>query len=237
MGHRKIGLLGGTAPESTVGYYRHLTREYRARFGDYAFPEILIYSVNFQELMDLGHAGRWNRVADSAVAVFDALHRAGADFGLMTANTMHIVFDEVARRTALPLVSIVDTAVGAVVDAGLDCVALLGTVDTMSGSFYSDALDSRGVATLVPDPADWEHLSRIIYDELALGQVRDESRRDYLGVIDRLERHGAQGVLLACTEIPLLVRQKDVMLPLFDTMEIHADRALRIATGQLPLPS
>ena len=230
MGHRKIGLLGGTAPESTVSYYRYFTREYKRRFGDYGFPEILIYSVNFQELLELGHAGRWNRVADRAVEVFDALKRAGADFGLMTANTMHIVFNEVAQRTSLPLLSIVDASVEAVAHEGIDCVGLLGTVDTMKGSFYPDTLDKQRITTLVPDPDDQARLSRVIYDELALGEIRAESKRECLRVITGLQERGARGILLACTELPLLVRQDDVSLPLFDTMEIHADKALRLAT-------
>jgi len=232
MNHRKIGLLGGTAPESTVSYYRYLTREYKRRFGDYGFPEILIYSIDFQELMDLGHAGRWDRIADRAVEVFDALERAGADFGLMTANTMHIVFDDVARRTSLPLVSIVDTTVEAVVQAGLQCVGLLGTASTMNGSFYPDALGKHGITTLVPGPDDRERISRVIYDELALGEIRPESKKEYLRVISGLQERGARGILLACTEIPLLVQQDDVSLPIIDTMEIHADQALRMATRQ-----
>jgi aspartate racemase len=230
MGHLKIGLLGGTAPESTVAYYRYLTREYKRRFGDYGFPEILIYSVNFQELMDLGHVGRWDRVADRAVEVFDALKRAGADFGLMTANTMHIVFNEVAARTSLPLLSIVDTTVETVAHEGIECVGLLGTADTMNGSFYLDTLAKHRITTLVPEPDDRDWISRVIYDELALGDIRAESRREFLRVISGLQERGARGILLACTELPVLVRQDDVSLPLFDTMAIHADKALRMAT-------
>jgi aspartate racemase len=230
MAHKKIGLLGGTAPESTVSYYRYLTREYKRRFGDYGFPEILIYSVNFQELLELGHAGRWDRVADKAVEVFDALKRAGADLGLMTANTMHIVFNDVVQRTSLSLLSIVDATVEAIADEGVDCVGLLGTADTMSGSFYPDTLNKHRITTLVPDPNDQARLSRVIYDELALGEIRAESRREYLRVISGLQERGARGILLACTELPLLVRQADVSLPLIDTMEIHADKALRMAT-------
>jgi aspartate racemase len=224
-------LLGGTAPESTVSYYRYLTREYASRFGDYGFPEILIYSVNFQELMDLGHAGRWDRVADRTVEVFDALKRAGADFGLMTANTMHIVFNEVAARTELPLLSIVDATVEAVAGQGIDCLGLLGTADTMSGSFYPDTLREHRIATVVPQPQDRELISGVVYDELALGEIKEESKRQYLRIIADLQQRGAGGVILACTEIPLLVKQADVALPLFDTMKIHADRALRMATG------
>jgi aspartate racemase len=231
MAHKKIGLLGGTTPESTVGYYHYLTREYRLRFGDYGFPEILIYSVCFQELLDWRAAGRWDRVADKAVDVFERLQAAGADFGLLTANTLHIVFEEIAARVSLPLVSIVEATVEAVAGHGLDCVGLLGTADTMDGSFYPLALERRGIATVLPVAEQRPSLSRIIYEELAQGKIRTESKHEYLRAIADLRQRGARGVLLACTEIPLLVGADDVDLPLFDTMEIHAERALRMATG------
>ena len=129
-------------------------------------------------------------------------------------------------------VSIVDTTVEAIADEELECVGLLGTADTMNGSFYPDTLDKHRITTLVPEPEDRERISRVIYDELALGEIRPESRKEYLRVISGLQERGARGILLACTEIPLLVRQDDVSLPLIDTMEIHADKALRMATRE-----
>jgi len=232
MSHKTIGLLGGTTPESTIEYYRYITGEYTRRHGDYGYPQVLIYSVTFQEFMDWGRSDRWDLAAAKMVEAFQALLRAGADFGLMTANTPHIVFDEVARGTSLPLVSIVDTTVRTVLQAGIRTVGLLGTETTMSASFYPDALGARGVSTLVPDAQDRSALSRIIYDELARGEVRPESKRDCLRIIRGLEERGAEGVLLACTEIPLIVEPGDTELPLLDTLRIHADEALRRAVGE-----
>lgn len=231
MSHKTIGLLGGTTPESTIEYYRYITGEYTRRHGDYGYPQVLIYSVTFQEFMDWGRGGRWELVTAKMVEAFEALRRAGADFGLMTANTPHVVFDEVARGTSLPLVSIVEATVEAVSRAGARRVGLLGTETTMNASFYPDALGARGVSTLVPDAEDRKALSRIIYDELARGEVRPESKHEFLRVIGELQDRGAEGVLLACTEIPLIVGPDDATLPLFDTMRIHADEALRIAVG------
>ena len=231
MSHKTIGLLGGTTPESTIGYYRYITGEYTRRLGDYGYPQVLIYSVTFQEFMDWGRGGHWDRAATKMVEAFEALRLAGADFGLMTANTAHTVFDEVARRTALPLLSILETTVEAIVRSGVDRVGLLGTQTTMSAPFYLEALAARGISTLVPVAEARRELSRIIYDELARGEIRPESKQEFLRVIRELEERGAGGIVLACTEIPLIVRASDVALPLFDTLEIHAEAALRMAVG------
>lgn len=231
MSHKTIGLFGGTTPESTVGYYQYITGEYTRRFGDYGYPQVLIYSVTFQEIMEWARGDRWDLAAAKMVEVFEALRRAGADFGLLTANTAHMVFDEVARRTELPLLSMVDAVVEAIRRAGVERVGLLGTETTMSAPFYPEALGSRGIATLVPEAEVQSELSRIIYDELARGEIRPESKRKFLAAIRGLEERGAGGVILACTEIPLIVEETDVALPLFDTLEIHAEAALRMAVG------
>ena len=235
MGHKKIGLLGGTTPESTVAYYLYFTREYTRRHGDFGFPEILIYSVQFQQFMEWSQSGQWDRAAEKVVEAFDSLKAAGADFGMLTANTPHVIFDEVARRTSLPLLSILDVTVEAVSEAKLKVVGLLGTMTTMNSPMYPDALSAQGMETLLPEAGDRELLSRIIYEELSSGVIREESKREYLRVIGELEQRGAQGIILGCTEIQMLIRQDDTPVPLFDTTTIHAERALQIATGQSDL--
>jgi aspartate racemase len=235
MGHKRIGLFGGTTPESTVSYYQYLTREYARRYGDFGYPEILIYSVNFQQFLEWTQSGRWDLVTEKVAAVFDRLKGAGADFGMLTANTPHIIFDEVAARTSLPLLSIIEVTVAAVREANLKHVGLLGTVTTMNSPMYPDALQAQGMTTLVPEQEDRELLSRIIYEELSSGIIKEESKREYLRVIGELEERGAQGVILGCTEIPLLVKQDDAPLPMFDTTSIHAERALQIAIGESDL--
>lgn len=229
MRHKKIGLLGGLTPESTVLYYRYITSEYTRRFGDYGFPEILIHSVTFQQFMDWAHGGEWDAAANKMVEIFDGLQRAGADFGLMTANTPHTVFDEVEGRTSLPLLSILEVTVEAVRESKLRRVGLLGTETTMNAPMYPDALGVHGIETVLPEPEDRAELSRIIYEELSGAVLKPESKNEYLRVIGELEEKGAQGVILGCTEIPMLITPQDVPIPLFDTTRIHAEAALQRA--------
>jgi aspartate racemase len=231
MSHKTIGLFGGTTPESTIGYYQYITGQYTRRFDDYGYPQVLIYSVTFQEFLDWGRSDRWDLAAAKMAQAFEALRRAGADFGLMTANTPHLVFDEVARQTSLPLISIVQTTQEAILRADVQRVALLGTETTMTASFYPDALGARGIGTLVPTSADRRLLSRIIYEELARGEIRPDSKRECLRIVGELRERGAEGIILGCTELPLILHDDDVELPLFDTLEIHAEEALRMAVG------
>ncbi len=226
---KRIGILGGVSAESTLSYYQTITREYTRRFGHPGYPEILIYSVSFQEYADLQHAGRWEELATRMGQVFRALARAGADFGLIAANTLHIVFDRVQELSPIPLLSIVDATARAIEEAGLSAVGLLGTRFTMEGDFFRDGLARHGIEALTPGPEEREEIHRIIYQELVRGEVRESSRRRALGVIEGLARRGAQGVILGCTELPLLIRSQDTELPLFDTARIHALAALEEA--------
>jgi len=230
--YRKIGILGGLSPESTVAYYEHITRTYTERHGDYGYPEILIYSVNFQKYVDWQHGGRWEAAAEDMAAALEALRAAGADFGIIATNTMHIVFEQVQAKVGMPLVSIVDATGEAIQEAGLKTVGLLGTVFTMRERFYRDGLARRGIRVLVPDTADQERINRVIYDELCRGEIRDASRAVFLEIVETLRQRGAEGIILGCTEIPLLLRQHDCELPLFDTTIIHAEKALSYATEE-----
>jgi aspartate racemase len=227
--HRKIGILGGMSPESTVTYYEHITRAYTQRFGDYGYPEVLIYSVNFQRFVDWQHAGQWQAAAAEMARGLESLRRAGAGFGLIATNTMHIVFDEVQRQVGMPLISIMDATAEAITGAGLRSVGLLGTVFTMRERFFRAHLAAAGIEVRVPDPADQERMNSIIYDELCSGRILEESRAFFLSIVDRLCRQGAQGIVLGCTEIPLLVRQEHCAVPVFNTTILHADSALRRA--------
>ncbi|WP_321476445.1 amino acid racemase [uncultured Paludibaculum sp.] len=233
--HKKIGILGGLSPESTVAYYEHITRGYVRAHGDFGYPEILIYSVNFQQYVDWQHQNRWHEAADAMAASLNALHRAGADFGLISTNTMHIVFDEVQAAVDMPLISIVETTARAIERAGVRKVGLLGTVFTMREAFFREGLQRTGVEALVPAEADQLRLSDIIYQELCRGEIREESRQVFQMVIADLRRRGAEGVVLGCTEIPLLIQSKDCDLPLFDTTVLHAQRALEYATEAVPV--
>jgi aspartate racemase len=223
---KKIGILGGMSPESTALYYEHITRTYTGRFGDYGYPEILIYSVNFQKFVEWQHKGQWKEAAREMAEDLERLHVAGADFGLIATNTMHIVFDEVQRAVHMPLLSIVQATTEAILAAGLRSVGLLGTVFTMTERFFRDGLERSGITVLVPEPGDQQRMNEVIYGELCRGEIRPNSLRLFLDIIERLRDRCAEGIVLGCTEIPLLVRREDCDLPLFNTTLLHANKAL-----------
>jgi aspartate racemase len=226
---KKIGILGGMSPVSTTLYYEHITRTYTARFGNYAYPEILIYSVNFQKYVDWQHRGQWQEAARDMAEALERLHGAGADFGLISANTMHIVFEEVQRAVHMPLLSIVQATAESILAAGLRSVGLLGTIYTMSERFFREGLERCGITALVPEPDSQQRMNDVIYQELCRGEMRPESRRLFLDIIERLRAQGAEGIVLGCTEIPLLVEPQHCDLPLFNTALLHAAKALDFA--------
>jgi aspartate racemase len=227
--HKRIGILGGMSPESTVAYYEYITRTYTKRYGDYGYPEIIIYSVSFQPYVDWPNQERWDLVAQGLARAAQKLEAAGADLILIATNTMHLVFDQVHASVQTPMLSLLDAVAEAILALGLERVGLLGTRFTMEKAFYQDALALQGITVLVPDAADREYVDAVIYDELVAGQIRDESRAGFAAIVRRLAERGAEGVILGCTEIPLLIGDADVELPLFDTTAIHAEAALQYA--------
>ncbi len=235
--YKRIGILGGMTPESTLTYYQHIVRRYQQRFGDHGYPEIVIYSVSFQQFEDWMEAGQWDDIAAALAEGLKRLHAAGADVGVIATNTMHLLFDRLERDSPLPLLSIVDATARAIQRAGLATVGLLGTRFTMEKPFYVERLARHGIAALVPDAADREDVHRVIMKELSLGVLRDDSRKRYLRVIDALAERGAQGIVLGCTEIPLLVRSEHTRIPLFDTTTLHAEEALAWAIGEAAVGS
>lgn len=224
--HRRIGILGGMSPESTAVYYEYVTRRYTERYGDYGYPEILIYSVNFQRFVDWQKEGRWREAALEMASALKRLRLAGAEFGLIATNTMHIVFDEVQQAVPMPLLSIVDATAEGIRSAGVRSVGLLGTVFTMRERFFRDGLAAAGIEVLTPQPDEQDQMNQVIYEQLCRGRILEESRRLFLGIIERLQHKGAQGIVLGCTEIPLLVQPHDSPLPVFNTTLLHAESAL-----------
>ncbi len=226
---KRIGILGGTSPESTVSYYERITREYTRRFGNYAYPEIVIYSVSFQEFVAWQREGNWDAIAAKMAEIFCILADAGAEIGLIAANTLHRVFDAVANESPIPLLHIVDATAAAIKAKNCSTVGLLGTRYTMQGAFYVDRLTSHGISTIIPEKNQQEEIHRVIYEELTRGIIKPSSKDHYLAIIASLKERGADGIILGCTEIPLLVQDGDCDLPLFDTAIIHADAALEEA--------
>jgi aspartate racemase len=230
--HKRIGILGGMSPESTIEYYQTITRSYTAQFGDYAYPEVLIFSVSFQQYVDWPNQDRWDLVAQGLVEAGRSLQAAGADVLLIATNTMHLVIDQVRDSVDVPVLSMLDVVADACLARGMSCVGLLGTRFTMEKRFYQDALARKGLAVLVPDSDERERVNRVIYDELVAGEIRAESRAEFVSIIQHLAARGAEGVILGCTEIPLLVHDTDVDLPLLDTTVLHAQAALDYALGK-----
>jgi len=231
---QRIGILGGMTAESTLAYYQQIVRSYQQRFGDHGYPEIVIYSVSFQQFEDWMESGEWDAIAWALAEGLRRLHAAGADFAVIATNTMHLLFDRLERDSPLPLLSIVDATARAIRRAGARTVGLLGTRFTMEKTFYADRLGAHGIKTVVPDAADRQDIHQVIMHELSRGILCDSSRRRYLDIIDRLVAGGAEGVVLGCTEIPLLVRPEHTAVPLFDTTALHAEEALARAIGDAP---
>lgn len=229
--YKKIGIIGGLSPESTASYYLHITRSFVEQFGNYSYPEIIIYSVNLENYHNWREENRWDLIANDMIAIAKKLKIAGADFGLIATNTMHKVFDEVQRSVDLPLIHLIDVTITKIKQRGISTVGLLGTKYTMADGFYTDRLDINNLTTVVPEAKDQEIIHRIIVEELSAGKFLDGSKQQYLSIIEKMKKGGAEGIILGCTEIPLLINQDDCDIPIFDTATIHADAALEVALG------
>lgn len=226
---KTIGLLGGMSWESTLTYYQIINMVTAQTLGGLHSARCLLYSVDFDEIERCQQAGDWDKSARILADAAQALERGGADFLVICTNTMHKVAPQVQARLHVPLLHIADATAGALKAAGIDTVALLGTKYTMCQDFYKERLIQAGVRVLIPEVADIELVNHVIFDELCLGRLEDGSKREFLRIIDGLSRQGAQGVILGCTEIGLLIQQSDTALPVFDTTLIHAARAVELA--------
>ena len=224
---KTLGLIGGMSWESTVPYYRLINEGVKARRGGLHSAKLVLYSVDFAEVEALQRAGQWDEAGQLLAQAARALQAAGAQGLLLCTNTMHKVADAITSAVDLPLIHIADATAQAVQMAGLRQVGLLGTRFTMEQDFYKARLQSAfGLEVLVPSLPDRDDVHRIIYEELCLGQVHDASRDVYRRVMDALVADGAQGIILGCTEIGLLVGAHDSTVPLFDTTALHAQAAV-----------
>ena len=228
-----IGLIGGMSWNSTLEYYRFINELVAARLGGLHSAHIVLYSLDFAEVERVQREARWDDAADILVRAGAALKQAGADFLVICTNTMHKVADVVAERSQLPILHITDVAGRAIAEHGLRRVGLLGTRFVMEESFYRDRLQKCfGIEVLVPGQEEQNIVHRIIYEQLCLGKIEQASRQACLKIIEGLRGRGAQGIILGCTELPLLIRPGDVRVPLFDTTRLHAEAAVRLVLGE-----
>jgi aspartate racemase len=229
---KRIGLLGGMSWESSAEYYRLVNEATRERLGGLHSADCVLRSVDFAGVEALQRAGRWDEAAAMLAAEAQALVRAGAELLVLCTNTMHRVADAIAGAVEIPFVHIADTTADAVRARGLERVGLLATAYTMEQDFYVGRLrDRHGLDVLVPDPADRRIVHDVIYGELCVGVVAPESRNEFRRIMRELAGRGAEGILLGCTEIDLLVGQEDSPVPVFDTTRLHAERAVELALG------
>jgi aspartate racemase len=229
---KTIGLLGGMSWESTVSYYQTVNRIVGSRLGGLHSAKVFLHSVDFHEIETFQRDGSWDRAGEILADGARAVERGGVDFLVLCTNTMHRVAPAIERAISVPLLHIADATADAIRAAGLDSVGLLGTRFTMEQDFYRGRLEARhGLKVLVPDEPDRQLVHRVIYDELCLGQTLDASRDEYRRIVSKLADAGAQGVILGCTEIGLLLAEADCPVPSFDTARIHAERAAELALG------
>jgi aspartate racemase len=227
---KTIGLIGGMSWESSLEYYRILNEATKEKLGGLHSAKCILYSVDFAEVEALQHQGKWEEAAQLMIAAGQSLERAGADFIILCTNTMHKLADEIQSHTQIPFLHIADATAQKIKAAGLQKIGLLGTRFTMEHDFYKGRLiDKYGLDILTPDDKDREIVHRVIYDELCLGVVKDESREHYIRIMEKLVQAGAEGIILGCTEIELLVHDGDSQVPLFPTTRIHAIYAVQYA--------
>lgn len=222
---KTIGLIGGMSWESTVPYYQIINETIKEKLGGLHSAKLLLYSVDFAEIEECQAKGEWDRSADILADAAARLEKAGADFIVICTNTMHKVAPQIQKRIQIPIVHIADATADVLEQNKIRKVALLGTKYTMTQDFYKEKLVARGIDVLVPEAEEIELINRVIYEELCLGVISDQSRKEFVRVIEQLKGKGAEGVILGCTEIGLLIHQQDSPLPVFDTTQIHAQKA------------
>jgi len=219
---RKIGIVGGLGPESTIDYYRGIIEAFRATYETLGYPEIAIESVDLRSILADEQAGDWDKVAALIANRFEILRRGGAEFGAIASNTPHRVFDQVQQGTELPLLSIVEATRDQALELGVRKLGLLGTRFTMEADFYQRAFREAGIGVVVPNPREMDYIQDKILSEIEFGIIKDDTKNGFLSIIQRIEAdQNIEGVILGCTELPLLLKAEDISLHYIDTTAIH----------------
>ncbi|WP_338653694.1 aspartate/glutamate racemase family protein [Lysinibacillus sp. Y5S-8] len=226
---KTIGLIGGMSWESSAAYYRLMNEQVKQRLGGLHSAKCILYSVDFQQIEHFQAKGEWDKAGNVLAQAAQSLERAGADFVIICTNTMHKVIDVIEAAITIPILHIADATARQIKEAGLQKIALLGTKYTMEQAFYKARVEGFGIEVIVPDSRERMEVNRIIYEELCLGIIKQDAKSYYIQVVEELVQAGAQGVILGCTEIGLLIQQEDISVPVFDTAAIHAQTAVSMA--------
>lgn len=226
---KTIGLLGGMSWESTVTYYQIINEYVKRELGGLHSAKIVLYSVDFAEIEECQAKGDWEKSAGILSAAAENLEKAGADFIVICTNTMHKIVPQMQDKLMIPIFHIADAVAGALLENNIKKAALLGTKYTMTQDFYKERLIAAGITVMIPEKKDIETVNRVIYDELCLGKVLDASRVEYQKIIEKLKKKGAEGIILGCTEIGMLIKQEDSVLPVFDSTQLHGQAAAQKA--------
>ena len=229
---KTIGLIGGMSWRSTAEYYSIINEQVEKKLGKLHSAKIILFSVDFEEIEQLQHQARWDEATEIMIDAAQRIERGGADFALICTNTMHKMAEEVETNISIPLLHIADATAKEIKSQGLTKVGLLGTKFIMEQDFYQERLLKHGIEVMIPEQADRETVHQIIYAELVLGKIKGSSRQNYKMIISELVANGAEGVILGCTEIPLLIQRRDSVVPLFDTTRIHALAATELALSE-----
>ena len=227
---KTIGLIGGMSWESSIEYYRIINETAKAKLGGLHSAKSIMVSVDFAEIEILQHQGKWVEAAQMLINAAKNIENGGANFIVLCTNTMHKVADDIQASVKIPLLHIADATAQLVKDSGIQKIGLLGTRFTMEEEFYKGRLSRKyGLNVNVPNAQEREIVHRVIYDELVVGEIRQHSKEQYIGIIEQMVNQGAEGVILGCTEIGLLIQKQDSRVPLFDTTRIHAEAAVEYA--------
>ena len=225
MNLKIIGLIGGMSWESTATYYKIINETVKEKLGGLHSAKCILYSVDFQEIEECQANGNWEKSGEILGEAANNLEKAGADFIVICTNTMHKVVNQIKEKISIPILHIAEMTAEKILEKGLKNIALLGTKYTMEQDFYKSKLIEKGINVIIPDKNDIEIINEVIYDELCLGTINSDSKKKFLEIVDKLRNKGAEGIILGCTEIGLLIKNEDTDVPLFDTAIIHAEQA------------
>ena len=222
---KTIGLIGGMSWESTVTYYKIINETVKEKLGGLHSAKCILYSIDFQEIEECQANGNWEKSGEILGEAANNLEKAGADFIVICTNTMHKVINQIKEKISIPILHIAEMTAEKILEKGLKNIALLGTKYTMEQDFYKSKLIEKGINVIIPDKNDIKIINKVIYDELCLGTINSNSKKKFLEIVDKLRSKGAEGIILGCTEIGLLIKNEDTDVPLFDTAVIHAEEA------------